>query len=157
MIKIQTDQFGKFVQAKLDITIKAYLNKDDNRTEVSEDEISYLLEREKDSLASSNDGSELIANANIVFEKNIQKILLEDFNQNLQKFLKKEIKSFGSYLSLDASIKEMSKHGFVDQPDMFDSNGWQWDFWNYMIHPELGKICLGGSGYYSNITISFDS
>lgn len=86
----------------------------------------------------------------------IEILILEDFNENVQKFLTKEIKSFTSHISLNDSIKELSKHGFVDDPDAFEHNGWQWDFWNYMNHPELGKISLTGSGYYGKYTVAFD-
>ncbi len=89
-------------------------------------------------------------------DKEIQQLIIEDFNDNLSKFLTKEIKHFTSHLSLDKAIKEMAKYGFVDQPDQFSSNGWQWDYWNYMIHPTIGKICLAGSGYYGGLTIAHD-
>ena len=62
MIVANSGKWGKYIEATICIKVKRYLGDQDNRTEISLEEAKGLIMRELDSLASSNDGSELLAN-----------------------------------------------------------------------------------------------
>lgn len=53
---------------------------------------------------------------------------------------------------VDAIVKDL---GGVKLDDRFDSNGWQWDFWQYY---KIGHhiYILSGSGYYGGYTFGLN-
>lgn len=64
MIKTRQGANGcKFIRGVITLTIDAHV--DDDLLEISEEDAMNLLLKEQDNLSGSNDGSELIANANI--------------------------------------------------------------------------------------------
>ena len=67
-IKTKKDRYGTFVEAILEVKVTAYLKNGDIRDEISLEEAQGLIDREKEFLASSNDGSEALANAKFNFK-----------------------------------------------------------------------------------------
>lgn len=62
MVKVE-DSFGdKMVQATITIKIECYLNENDDREFISEEEAISLAKRQLSEYACSNDGSELLLN-----------------------------------------------------------------------------------------------
>jgi len=43
--------------------------------------------------------------------------------------------------------------GGEEDSDRFETNGWQWDFWQYFKY-KGNTYCFGGSGYYGGGTFS---
>ncbi len=62
MIKVKEDKYGRFIEGKLDLSVEAYLNEDDTRTEIPESEARPLLRDALYNMAQGS-GTETLANA----------------------------------------------------------------------------------------------
>jgi hypothetical protein len=73
---------------------------------------------------------------------------MEEFKELLLKVLSGEIKSFttSTLMSPDVVAKIILESGFEEGD--FDSNGWDWDFWQTYTKDGV-KYCLSGSGWYN--------
>jgi hypothetical protein len=65
MVKVKQGKYGKYVEGYIVIKIEGYLTDEDLREEITEEEAISLMEKTKDDLAGSNDGSQEIAFAKI--------------------------------------------------------------------------------------------
>jgi len=74
---------------------------------------------------------------------------MEEFKQQVEKLLQGEFDSFKTeeLLSPDKADKILKDLGF--EQGNFDSNGWDWDFWQDYEKDDV-KYTLAGSGWYNN-------
>jgi len=87
-------------------------------------------------------------------KKEIEDLILEDLKQGIQDLLDGKIEEYGNkYLWPDIVIGEFEKHGFEEDENKIDSNGWEYDNWHYMKKDNV-EYCISGSGYYGGIRIS---
>lgn len=58
-------------------------------------------------------------------------------------------------ISLERYSEIMKELGWTENDDMYDTNGWEPDFWMY-FEKDSSRICLSGSLRYSNFSMSKD-
>jgi len=83
--------------------------------------------------------------------------LLEDFKENLNLLLTKQIEEFdASFLSPNDAVSYLEENGFKEYKEL-STNGWDWDYWITYKDKKENKVLISGSGYYGTMTISFDT
>lgn len=80
----------------------------------------------------------------------------EDLAQGIKDLTEGKIEEYkNDYLSPSMVLEEFKKHGFEKDDNRFDSNGWEYDNWNYVEKDDIIYM-IYGCGHSGGITITKD-
>ncbi len=88
-------------------------------------------------------------------KEEIKKFVQKDLEEQINKVILGEIEEYNSdFATLDDVKSYLESVGFEEGE--FDSNGWQWDFWQYMMNDKQENYIISGSGYYGGVSFKKD-
>lgn len=86
--------------------------------------------------------------------KDLLDLITEDLHQGVQKVTSGEANDYTfTHIAPDTIISYFEELGGAHVEDSFDTNGWQWDWWDKVSLNGV-TYSISGSGYYGGTTLS---